>query len=185
MVGQAAVARRLGDLTRSRALLDTADGHYRDAGLAEGQPIVLVGLAWWALAAGHPDDAAVFAANAARAASVGGAIPVRGAARPQLADAAQAASARGDPATQLLADTALAAATAIADPTVANTNAFVALAQRRATGPAYRSLTDEPDVAALAAHLARSPSASRQRHLRSCEQPGDHEAKPRPNPQPP
>lgn len=185
MVGQAAVARRLGDLTRSRALLDAADGHYRDAGLPEGQPVVLAGLAWWALAAGHPDDATVFAANAARAASVGGAIPVRGAARPQLADAAQAASASGDPATQLLADTALAAATAIADPSPANTNAFVALAQRRASGPAYRSLTDEPDVAALAARLARSPSASRQRHLRTPEQPGDHEANPRPTPQPP
>ena len=38
MVGQAAVARRLGDLTRSRALLDAADAHYRNAGLPEGQP---------------------------------------------------------------------------------------------------------------------------------------------------
>jgi predicted ATPase/DNA-binding SARP family transcriptional activator len=154
MVGQAAVARRLGDLTRSRALLDAADSHYREAGLPEGQPVVLAGLAWWALAAGHPDDATVFAANAARAASVGGAIPVRGAARPQLADAAQAASASGDPATQLLADTAVAAATAIADPTPPNIKAFLALAQQRTSSPAYRSLTDEPDVAALAARLA-------------------------------
>ena len=185
MVGQAAVARRLGDLTRARALLDAADGRYREAGLPAGQPLVLVGLAWWALAAGHPGDATVFAANAARAASVGGAIPVRGAARAQLADAAQAASASGDPATQLLANTAVAAATAIADPTPPNIKAFLALAQQRASGPAYRSLTDEPDVAALAAHLARSPSASPQRHLRSPRQPGDHEVNARPTPQPP
>jgi hypothetical protein len=92
---------------------------------------VLAGLAWWALAAGLPHDATVFAA-----------------------DAAQAAAASGDPATQLLADTALAAAEAIADPTRHNVEAFVALARRRALGPAYRSLTDEPDVAALAARLA-------------------------------
>ena len=185
MVGQAAVARRLGDLTRARALLDGADGRYREAGLPAGQPLVLVGLAWWALAAGHPGDATGFAANAARAASVGGAIPVRGAARAQLADAAQAASASGDPATQLLANTAVAAATAIADPTPPNIKAFLALAQQRASGPAYRSLTDEPDVAALAAHLARSPSASPELHLRSPRQPGDHEVNARPTPQPP
>jgi len=185
MVGQAAVARRLGDLTRSRALLTAADSQYREAGLPEGQPQVLVGLAWWALAAGQPGDATVFAANAARAASVGGAIPVRGAGRAQLADAAQAASASGDPATQLLADTAVAAATAIADPTPPNIKAFLALAQQRTSSPAYRSLTDEPDVAALAAHLARSPSASPQRHLRSPGQPGDHEVNARPTPQPP
>jgi hypothetical protein len=131
MVGQAPVARRLGDRTRSRALLDAADSHYREAGLPEGQPLVLAGLAWWALAAGHPDDAAVFAANAA-----------------------QAASASGDPATQLLADTAVTAATAIADPTPPNIKAFLALAQQRTSSAAYRSLTDEPDVAALAARLA-------------------------------
>ena len=154
MVGQAAVARRLGDLTRSRALLAAADSHYREAGLPQGQPQVLAGLAWWALAAGHPDDATVFAANAAQAASGSGDLPVRGAARPQLADAAQAASASGDPATQLLADTAVAAATAIADPTPRNIKAFLALAQQRTSSPAYRSLTDEPDVAALAARLA-------------------------------
>ncbi len=154
MVGRAAVARRLGDLTRSRALLDAADSHYRKAGLPEGQPQVLVGLAWWALAAGQLGDATVFAANAARAASVGGAISVRAAGRAQLADAAQAASGSGDPATQLLADTAVAAATAIADPTPPNINTFLALAQQRTSRPAYRSLTDEPDVAALAARLA-------------------------------
>ena len=150
MVGQAAVARRLGDLTRARALLDRAEDQYRAADLPAGQPLVLAGLAWWALAAGCPADATVFAA--------------------------QAASPGGDPATQLLANTAVAAVKAITDPTPPNINAFLALAQQRASGPAYPSLTDEPDVAALAARLARPPSASPQRHLRSPEQPGDHEA---------
>ncbi len=130
MVGQAAVARRRGDLPRSRALLDAAAGHYRHIDLPAGPPRVLAGLAWWALAADHFEDAAVFAA-----------------------DAAEGASASGDPATQLLAETAVAAVKAIADPTRQHVGAFVALARRRAQGPAYRSLTDEPDVAALAARL--------------------------------
>jgi predicted ATPase/DNA-binding SARP family transcriptional activator len=131
MVGQAAVARRLGDLPRARALLDAAGGHYRHIDLPAGPPRVLAGLAWWALAAGHPDQAAVFAA-----------------------DAAEGALASGDPATQLLADTAVAAVKAIADPTRDHTEVFTALALRRARGLAYRSLTDEPDVAALTARLA-------------------------------
>ncbi len=131
MVGQAAVARRLSDLPRARALLDAAGGHYRHIDLPAGPPRVLAGLAWWALAAGHPDQAAVFAA-----------------------DAAESASASGEPATQLLADTAVAAVKAIADPTRDHTEAFTALALRRAQGLAYRSLTDEPDVAALTARLA-------------------------------
>jgi predicted ATPase/DNA-binding SARP family transcriptional activator len=131
MIGQAAVARRLGDLPRARALLDAAAGHYRHIDLPAGPPRVLAGLAWWALAAGHPDQAAVFAA-----------------------DAAEGASASGDPATQLLADTAVAAVNAIARPTQGHTEAFTALALRRAQGLAYRSLTDEPDVAALSARLA-------------------------------
>jgi len=42
----------------------------------------------------------------------------------------------------------------IADPTRDHTEAFTALALRRARGLAYRSLTDEPDVAALTARLA-------------------------------
>jgi len=131
MVGQAAVARRLGDLPRARALLDAAGGHYRHIDLPAGPPRVLAGLAWWALAAGHPDQAAVFAAGAA-----------------------EGASASGDPATLLLADTAVAAVKAIADPTPDHTEAFTALALRRAQGLAYRSLPDEPDVAALTARLA-------------------------------
>jgi predicted ATPase/DNA-binding SARP family transcriptional activator len=130
MVGQAAVARRLGDLPRARALLEAAGGHYRQVDLPSGQPRVLAGLAWCALAAGQLADAAVFAA-----------------------DAAEGASASGDPAAQLLADTAVAAVNAVADPTPHHTEAFVALARRRAQGPGYRSLTDEPDVAALADRL--------------------------------
>jgi predicted ATPase/DNA-binding SARP family transcriptional activator len=131
MVGQAAVARRLGDLPRARALLDAAGGHYRHINLPAGPPRVLAGLAWWALAAGHPDQAAVFAA-----------------------EAGEGASASGDPATLLLADTAVAAVKAVTDPTRDHTGAFTALAVRRAEGLAYRSLTDEPDVAALTARLA-------------------------------
>jgi predicted ATPase/DNA-binding SARP family transcriptional activator len=131
MTGQAAVARRLGDLPRARALLDAAGDHYRHVDLPAGQPRVLAGLAWWSLAAGQPADAAVFAA-----------------------DAVEGAAASGDPATQLLADTAVAAVKAFADPAQHNVDAFVALARRRARGPAYRSLTDEPDVAALMARLA-------------------------------
>jgi acetyl-CoA carboxylase carboxyltransferase component len=115
---------------RSRALLDAAAGHYRHIDLPAGPPRVLVGLAWCALAAGHLADAAVFAA-----------------------DAAEGAAASGDPATRLLAETAVAAVNAIADPTRQHVEAFVAVTQRRARGPAYRSLTDEPDVAALAARL--------------------------------
>jgi predicted ATPase/DNA-binding SARP family transcriptional activator len=142
MVGQAAVARRLGDLARARALLDAAGGRYRNANLPASQAGVLAGLAWWALAADQPGNAAVFAA-----------------------DAAQDATASGDLATQLLANTAIAAAKATNDPTRQNIEAFLAVAQQRARavhqvapggvrGLAYRSLIDEPDVAALAARLA-------------------------------
>lgn len=130
MVGQAAAARRLGDLQRAWALLDAAGGHYRDIDLPAGPPRVLAGLAWWALAAGQLREAAAFAA-----------------------DAADRASASGDPATQLLADTAVAAVKAIADPADRHVEAFVALARKRAQGPAYGSLDDEPDVTALAARL--------------------------------
>jgi hypothetical protein len=54
----------------------------------------------------------------------------------------------------LLADAAMAAAAAIADPTRQNIDAFVALARQRTEALAYPRLTDEPDVAALAARLA-------------------------------
>ena len=110
MVGQAAVARRLGDLARARALLDAAGSHYRKRAFPPASP-------WCSLAwrGGHSQ---------------------RGQARRRrrffAADASQAASASGDPATQLLADTAVAAVKALADPTRHNIEAFVALAQQRA-----------------------------------------------------
>jgi predicted ATPase/DNA-binding SARP family transcriptional activator len=135
MVGQAAVARHLGDLLRARGLLDTAAARYRDADLPAGQARVLAGLAWWAIGADQPAAAVTFAVDAVRA-----------------------AKAIGDPESQLLADSALAAANAIADPTRRNTDNFVALAQQRASGPSHRSLTDEPDLEALAARL--TPTAT-------------------------
>jgi predicted ATPase/DNA-binding SARP family transcriptional activator len=135
IVGQAAVARRLGDLARAKALLDAAAARYREADSPAGHPRVLAGLAWWALGADQPDAAAIFAA-----------------------DAVGAAEAVGDPETQLLANSALAAARVIADPTQHNADSFVALARQRTAGPAHRSLTDEPDLVALAARL--TPSAT-------------------------
>jgi predicted ATPase/DNA-binding SARP family transcriptional activator len=133
MVGQAAAARRLGDLARARGLLDTAADRYRDAALPAGQARVLAGLTWWALGADQPNAAVTFAA-----------------------EAASAAMTIGDPESQLLADSALAAAHAIADPTPHNTDTFVALARHRTQGPSHRSLTDEPDLVALTARLTLS-----------------------------
>ena len=150
MVGQAAVARRLGDLARARALLDAAGSYYRNVDLPAGQTAVLAGLAWWAVSAGKADDAMVFAT-----------------------DASQTAAASGDSAIQLLAETAVAAVRALADPTRHNVEALVALAQQRAQSLSYRSLTsftDEPDVAALAARLAlpgRSAATRRRRPPRA------------------
>ena len=135
IVGQAAVARRLGSLTRARTLLDDAADRFREADLPIGRARVLAGLAWWALGAGQPDAAAMFAT-----------------------DAVSAAGEIGDPETQLLADSALAAAKAIADPTQQNADDFVALAQKRASGLSHRPLTDEPDMNALAARL--TPAAT-------------------------
>ena len=130
MLGQAAVARHLGDLGRARGLLDTAAERYRDAELPDGQARVLAGLAWWAIGAGQLATAVSFAADAVRA-----------------------AEATGDAESQLLAGSALAAATVLADPTQPNTATFVALARQRASGRSHRSLTDEPDLLALAARL--------------------------------
>ena len=130
MVGQAAAARRLGDLARAKALLDTAADRYRDAHLPAGQARVLAALAWWALGAEQPDAAVTFAADAARA-----------------------AEAIEDPETQLLADSALAAAHAIAHLDRHSVEHFLAVARHRAMGPSHRALTDEPDLVALAARL--------------------------------
>ena len=131
MIGQAAVARRRGDLARARALLDAAGDHYRSVDGLVGLTAVLAGLAWWALANDQADSAKAFAT-----------------------DAAEAASASGDLTMHLLADAATAAAAAIADPTRQNIDAFVRLARQRTEALAYPRLTDEPDVAALAARLA-------------------------------
>ena len=145
MVGQAAAVRRLGDLARARALLDAAGSYYRDLDLPGGQTAVLAGLVWWAVSAGKTDDAMVFAA-----------------------DASQAGAASGDSAIQLLAETAVSAVRALADPTRPNVEALVALAQQRAQSLSYRSLTsftDEPDVTALVARLALpGPSAATRRN---------------------
>ncbi len=144
MVGQAAAVRRLGDLARARALLDAAGSYYRDLDLPAAQTAVLAGLAWWAISAGRADDAMTFAAHAS-----------------------QAGAASGDPAIQLLAETAVSAVRALADPTRPNIEALAALAQQRAQSLSYRSLTsftDEPDVTALAARLALpGPSAETRR----------------------
>ena len=174
MVGQAAVARRLGDLARARALLDAAGSYYQNVGLCAGQTGVLAGLAWWALGAGRADDAMAFAV-----------------------DASQVAPASGDSAVQLLADTAVAAVRASADPTPGNVETLVALAEQRSQSLSYGSLisfTDGPDVdgargqprasdsvsgdstersiAASADFRAAVTSASRQCHLRPS---GHHE----------
>jgi hypothetical protein len=53
----------------------------------------------------------------------------------------------------LLADAAIAAVAAIAEPTRPILDAFFELARQRTEALTYPRLTDEPDVAALAAHL--------------------------------
>jgi predicted ATPase/DNA-binding SARP family transcriptional activator len=133
MLGQAAAARRLGDMERARALLDEAASHYDESSLTAGRAGVLAGLAWWFLAGGDP-------AQAMEAAARAGAV---------------AADTR-DPAMQIVASTAGAAARAIGRPTARNIEAFLSVAQRRARGGAFGSLPlpDEPDVAALVDHLA-------------------------------
>ena len=70
MIGQAAVARRLGDLSRARALLDAAGGHYRHIDLpAQARPGCSRAWPGGRSPGGHPDQAAVFAADAAEGAS--------------------------------------------------------------------------------------------------------------------
>jgi predicted ATPase/DNA-binding SARP family transcriptional activator len=133
MVGQATVARHLGDLLRARVLLDTAAERYRDAEHPAGPARVLAGLAWWAIGADQPASAVNFAA-----------------------DAVKAATAIGDPESQLLADSALAAAVAIAEPNHRHTEEFLALAQQRSSRLSHRALFDEPDLLALATRFTSS-----------------------------
>ena len=64
LVAQASVARRLGDLPRSRRLLDDGMARFELLGVAAGCAAALAGLAWWALAAGDPAGAASFAERA-------------------------------------------------------------------------------------------------------------------------
>jgi predicted ATPase/DNA-binding SARP family transcriptional activator len=133
MVGQAAVARRQGDLARARALLDEAERQYGASSLATGRAAVLASLAWWWLASGEPGRA-IEAAT----------------------EAGEVAAETHDPTMQIVANTARAAAAAIAEPTTRNVAVFLAEAARRASGGTFGSLPlpDEPDVAALAARLA-------------------------------
>jgi dipeptidase len=112
-------------------LLDTAAQRYRDADHPAGPARVLAGLAWWAIGADQLASAVNFAANAVRAAKL-----------------------IGDPESQLLADSALAAAEAVAEPSRQNTDNFIALAQQRASRLSHRALTDEPDIVALATRIA-------------------------------
>jgi predicted ATPase/DNA-binding SARP family transcriptional activator len=131
MVGRAATSRRLGDMTRARALLDEAAAAYAAIGLDAKRVAVLAGLTWWSIAADRPEDALSFANDSHRA-----------------------ALASPDPAMQLLADAARAAANAVNEPTRQNTKAFLELAQSRARlGLAFGSVSDERDVADLAAQL--------------------------------
>ena len=159
MVGQAAVARRLGDLARARALLDAAGAYYRNVGLPAGQTGVLAGLAWWALSAGKADEAMVFAA-----------------------DACQAAAASGDPAVQLLADTAVAAVRALADPTRPNARGLHRA--RSAARPEFVVRQPHQFHRRAGCRRARGPprasgsltSVSPQRRVRPARQTGIHAA---------
>jgi tetratricopeptide (TPR) repeat protein len=139
MVGQAAVARRLGDMTRARALLDEAARQYDASSLAAGRAGVLAGLAWWYLGVGEP-------ARAIEASTEAGAV----------ADDAQ------DPPMQTVASTAKAAAFAIGKPTARNVDAFLSVAKRRARGGTFGSLPlpDERDVAQLVERLTSGVPAA-------------------------
>jgi predicted ATPase/DNA-binding SARP family transcriptional activator len=131
MVGQAGVARRLGDRRRAEALLDAASSHYDAIGVATGHAAVLAARTWWFLAAAEPAQALAAARAAVEASSPG-----------------------SDKAILLAAQSALAAANAVGDPSREHTEAFLVLAERRAHGGlAFGTLTDEADVAALAARL--------------------------------
>ena len=132
MVGQAAVARRLGDLPRARRLLEAARAHYDAADLGAGRAAVLAGLTWWFLAADQ-------LADGLRTAT----------------EAVAVASECQDPAVALMAETALAAAKAALDGTQANVDAFTAVTRQRGEpGQAFGGLIDEPDLTWFARRLA-------------------------------
>ncbi|MGH9124687.1 MAG: ATP-binding protein, partial [Acidimicrobiales bacterium] len=136
LVGRAAIARRMGDLAGAREFLDAAQDRYREVDLPAGSAGVLVGRAWWAIAANRADDAAVFAAEAVRI-----------------------AAASGEPGTQALAETAAGAVSVVCDPSPSNVAAFRAMADGREQRRAFPPLvTDDPDVAELMSRLALLPS---------------------------
>ncbi len=113
MVGQAA-ARRLGDLVRARSLLDEAD-RYPYVDFPPGRP-------------------------ASSPASHGGRSPPANQTTPLSTPWTRSTSLgqRGIPESQVLADSALAAAKSIAEPTQHHTDDFIALVQRRTLGPSHR-----------------------------------------------
>jgi len=71
MVGQAVVARRLGDLAR-RGPCSRRQAAIPSIGPSRGQTGVLAGLAWWALSAGKADEALACATEATQVASASG-----------------------------------------------------------------------------------------------------------------
>ncbi len=147
MVGQAAAARRLGDLARARGRCSTPQ-----AATTETRTFLparsLCSLAW---RGGH-------SARAKQTTRWSSPLTPPGPAPPA-----------GTRRYNKLADTAVAAVRALTDPTRHNVEALVALAQQRARNLPYRGLTsftDEPDIAALAARLAlpgRSAATRRRR----------------------
>ena len=72
LVGQAAAARRLGELNHAKVLLDAAARRTQEAAAPAGHPRVLAGLAWWALGAGDAAAAGIFASDAVAAAEWAG-----------------------------------------------------------------------------------------------------------------
>ena len=133
MVGQAAVVRRLGEADRALELLETARRHYEAAGLDSGRAVVDAALAWWQLTAGSAKEGL------------------------RLATEAVDLAARSDnSAVQLAADSALAAAVAVVEPTKRNVGRFLDLANRRSAGGlALVTLTDDRDIEILAAQLPK------------------------------
>lgn len=132
LVGLAAAARRLGDLDQCRRTLDEAERLYAVAGLPAGSTAALIGLTWWALAAGEPDLAAGYADSAR-----------------------DLATRAADPVIAVLADTVAAAVALTASNTTAHRDDFTrALVRRASAGRSAAFLEgtlDEPDVDALAA----------------------------------
>jgi tetratricopeptide (TPR) repeat protein len=137
LVAQASVVRRLGDLPRARRLLDDGMARYQLLGVTAGCAGALAGLAWWTLAAGDQAGAATFAERAR-----------------------VTARSSGDPHTELVAESAVAAVAVVADPSEQHRVELGAIAERRRfAGGVYAAILDELDVAALTARYPPSSSA--------------------------